>query len=378
MRTPLSPFLQQEADAIYAAAQRLAPSQVEEALRLLECCAVDRGKLIISGVGKSGIIARKLAATFTSVGLAALYLNPVDALHGDLGVVTRGDVAILISNSGQTEELCLILPHLQRRQVPSIGLLGNIRSRLAGECQAVLDASIEREVCPLNLAPTASTAVAMAIGDALAAVWMSRRGVSSEQFALNHPAGALGKRLTLTVTELMVPTDQLEPLEPHDPLAAVVTHITRGGIGSCWIESSEQPGQLAGLITDGDLRRALQRHSPEQWSELSAGQLMTVDPITLPADTLAIDALQLMEHNRRGSAISVIPIVDSQPRVDATSATTAPPTAVHGRSHGPRLLGLLRLHDLVQAGLAAGSNGRAKFASQPDAQYFPRPTRKAA
>lgn len=368
MQNPLSPFLQQEADAIYAAARRLSPGPVEEALLLLERCAVDRGKLIISGVGKSGIIARKLAATFTSVGLAALYLNPVDALHGDLGVVARGDVAILISNSGQTEELCLIVPHLRRRQVPSIGLLGNKRSRLAEACQAVLDASIEREVCPLNLAPTASTAVAMAIGDALAAAWMSRRGVSSEQFALNHPAGSLGKRLTLTVTELMVPSDRLEPLAPQAPLSAVVTHITRGGIGSCWVEAPERPGLLAGLITDGDLRRALERYSPREWGELSAGQLMTVDPITLPPDRLAIEALQLMEHNRRGSAISVIPIVDSGLPL---AAPTELPASAQPPPSGPRLLGLLRLHDLVLAGLPTSLGADARDAAGPTSLRFP-------
>lgn len=186
----LTRCLQEEAAAIALAAERLPEEQVEAALHLLELCASRRAKLVITGVGKSGIVARKIAATFSSIGLMAIYLNPVDALHGDLGVVAPDDLALLLSNSGETDELLQILPHLKRRGTARIALVGRVQSSLAQGCDVVLDGSVDREVCPLNLAPTASTAVAMAIGDALAAVWMERRGISPEDFALNHPAGS--------------------------------------------------------------------------------------------------------------------------------------------------------------------------------------------
>ncbi|QEY32424.1 KpsF/GutQ family sugar-phosphate isomerase [Synechococcus sp. RSCCF101] len=325
----LSRCLREEAGAISLAAERLGHGAVEKALGLLERCADQRAKLVITGVGKSGIVARKIAATFSSVGLMALYLNPLDALHGDLGVVAPEDVALLLSNSGETEELLAVLPHLKRRGTARIALVGRADSSLGRGSDVVLEASVDREVCPLNLAPTASTAVAMAIGDALAAVWMERRGISPADFALNHPAGSLGKQLTLTAADLMVPAAQLEPVAPDAPLDAVITLLTRGAIGSGWVEDPHSAGRLHGLITDGDLRRALRDHSSEEWSALRARDLMTGDPITAEPDQLAVQALERMERNRR-KPISVLPVVS--------------PTR--------EMLGLLRLHDLVQAGLA--------------------------
>ena len=325
----LTRCLQEEAAAIAAAAQRLPADQVEAALQLLEACAGQRAKLVITGVGKSGIVARKIAATFSSIGLMAIYLNPVDALHGDLGVVAPDDLALLLSNSGETEELLQILPHLKRRGTARIALVGRVNSTLARGCDVVLDGSVDREVCPLNLAPTASTAVAMAIGDALAAVWMERRGVSPEDFALNHPAGSLGKQLTLTAADLMMPVARLVPLQCSTPLPEVIAHLTADGVGACWVARPDDEQRIQGLITDGDLRRALQSHGAEQWSGLTAADLMTADPITVPDTTLAIDAIERMERNRR-KAIGVLPVVDAE----------------------QRMRGLLRLHDLVQAGLA--------------------------
>ena len=202
----LTRCLQEESSAIAAAAERLSSEQVEAALALLERCADRKAKLVITGVGKSGIVARKIAATFSSIGLMALFLNPTDALHGDLGVVAPEDVCLLLSNSGETTELLEVLPHLKRRGTGRIAIVGRADSSLARGSDVVLEAGVDREVCPLNLAPTASTAVAMAIGDALAAVWMERRGISPADFALNHPAGSLGKQLTLTAADLMVPS----------------------------------------------------------------------------------------------------------------------------------------------------------------------------
>jgi arabinose-5-phosphate isomerase len=330
----LTRCLEEEAAAIAAAAERLSSTQVEAALELLEGCRQRRAKLVVTGVGKSGIVARKIAATFSSIGLTAVFLNPVDALHGDLGIVAADDVALLLSNSGETEELLAILPHLRRRGTARIALVGRLASSLALGCDVVLDGAVDREVCPLNLAPTASTAVAMAIGDALAAVWMERAGISPEDFAINHPAGSLGRQLTLTVADLMVPASELAGLSPEAPLAEVIGRLTegsngKGSLGAAWVEAAHNPAELAGLITDGDLRRTLQRHAPERWAALRAGAMATANPITVAPDTLAIAALELMERNPR-QAISVLPVVDpAQPR---------------------QLLGLLRLHDLVQAG----------------------------
>ena len=325
----LTRCLQEEANAIASAADRLSSTQVEAALTLLERCADRKAKLVITGVGKSGIVARKIAATFSSIGLMALFLNPTDALHGDLGVVAPEDVCLLLSNSGETAELLEVLPHLTRRGTGRIAIVGRSDSSLARGSDVVLEAGVDREVCPLNLAPTASTAVAMAIGDALAAVWMERRGISPADFALNHPAGSLGKQLTLTAADLMVPAGKLHPLNTTTPLPEVIGGLTRDGIGSGWVQRPDQPGALAGLITDGDLRRALQQHSAEAWTSLTAADLMTADPITVQGDVLVVKALEQMEHNRR-KPISVMPVVD----------------------HEKQLMGLLRLHDLIQAGLA--------------------------
>jgi arabinose-5-phosphate isomerase len=336
----LTRCLEEEAAAIAAAARRLPADQVEAALEQLDACAAKRAKLVITGVGKSGIVARKIAATFSSIGLMAIYLNPLDALHGDLGVVAPDDLALLLSNSGETEELLQILPHLKRRGTGCIALVGRVNSSLARGCDVVLDGSVDREVCPLNLAPTASTAVAMAIGDALAAVWMERAGISPEDFAINHPAGSLGRQLTLTVADLMVPATDLAGLSPHAPLMEVIGQLTqgnngKGSLGAAWVQASSDPKRMAGLITDGDLRRTLQRHPPESWASIHAGAMATVDPITVAPQTLAITALELMERNPR-QAISVLPVVDpAQPGL---------------------LLGLLRLHDLVQAGFSPSAD----------------------
>jgi arabinose-5-phosphate isomerase len=213
--------------------------------------------------------------------------------------------------------------------------VGRIGSSLARGCDVVLDGSVDREVCPLNLAPTASTAVAMAIGDALAAVWMERAGISPVDFAINHPAGSLGRQLTLTVADVMVPASELTPLAPDAPLPAVIAHLTqgspsRGSLGASWVHAAGDSSQLAGLITDGDLRRTLQRHRPDEWGEVTASQMATADPISVRPEELAATALELMERNPR-KPISVLAVLGEE---------------------GGEMVGLLRLHDLVQAGFS--------------------------
>lgn len=286
---------------------------------LLDC----RGKVVLSGVGKSGIVAQKIAATLNSIGTMAVFLHPCDALHGDLGIVNSADVGIVLSNSGETSELIQMTPHLKHRNVPVIAILGNLRSTLATQATVALDASVNREACPLNLAPTTSTTVALAIGDALAMSLMQIKGITPEAFAFNHPAGRLGKRLTLTVRDLMClerPT-----LLPHASWLEVLQAISQGGLGAANVV--DQQGYLLGLITDGDLRRWVQKTDAVELAALTAQHIMTCEPVAITSDVLAYDALKLMED--RSSQISVLPVVDSE----------------------HRCLGILRLHDLFQSGL---------------------------
>ena len=327
--TSLYEYMQEESLAILRAAEKLNNSDVEHVLSLLENCSRFKKKLIITGVGKSGIVARKIAATFSSIGLVAIYLNPLDALHGDLGVVDTGDVCIFFSNSGSTKEIIQLLPHLKNRGTSQIGILGKKNSEIGDKCDVIIEASVNKEVCPLNLAPTASTAVAMAIGDALAVVLMERSGISTNDFAINHPSGSLGKKLTLKASDIMKPSCDLNPLYIDSPFLDVLTELTRSSIGSCWIEDKKKEQNLIGIITDGDLRRGLNNCGSNDWGNLKAKDIMTNDPIVISSETLAIDALYIMENNRK-KPISVLPVLDDN----------------------SKFIGLLRLHDLVQTGLS--------------------------
>lgn len=315
-------FLHLESDAIKRTAARLEREQVERAVETLVSC---RGKVVFFGIGKSGMIGAKVAATMTSTGTPAISLHPSDALHGGLGVVMPDDIVIAISNSGETDEIIQLLPALKQRRVPVIAIIGNVRSTLGREADVVLDASVDREACPLNLAPTASTTVALAIGDALAMTLMSAKNIQPQDFALNHPAGRIGKRLTLRVGDLM-------HREAHNPVILLqatwletLRAISRGGLGATNVV--DEAGHLVGIITDGDVRRAIERAGASDLSMYRSDQIMTRNPVVATPDLLAYDALRLMED--RPSQISVLPVVD-----DA------------GRS-----VGLIRLHDIVRSGL---------------------------
>ncbi len=311
-----------EAEAIRVTASRLKRGQVKRAIELLHDC---RGKVVMVGVGKSGNIAEKIAATLTSTGTAAVYLHPSDALHGGLGILTSDDVIIALSNSGETDEIITMLPYLKHRQVPIIAIVGNLRSTLARTAEVVLDASVDQEACPLNLAPTTSTTVALAVGDALAMTLMQAKGLTMDDFALNHPAGQLGKRLTLRVADLMHSGSENPTIKTDAAWLEVIAAISRGGLGAVNVLDAE--GQLAGIITDGDLRRALQKINVSELERLQGGSIMTRNPIIATPEMLAYDALRLMED--RPSQISVLPVVDKE-----------------------RLcVGLLRLHDIVRSGL---------------------------
>lgn len=308
-----------EAAAIENAAARLSTKDIETALSLLLSCT---GKVVVTGIGKSGVIAQKIAQTLTSTGTMAVFVHPSDALHGGLGVVASGDVVIALSNSGETEELLAILPTFKHRGVSIISIAGNLESTLARQADAVLDASVDMEACPLNLAPTASTTVALAIGDALAMAVMESKGLSSEDFAANHPAGQLGKRLTLRVSDLMHPSPNVSPSAGW---LDVVRTISKHALGA--VNIVDDDSKLLGIVTDGDLRRTIERTSPDKFSMLTAADMMTRSPIAATHDMLAFDALRLMED--RPSQISVLPVTD----VDG------------------KCVGLLRLHDVVRSGL---------------------------
>jgi arabinose-5-phosphate isomerase len=311
-----------EAEAIRVTASRLKRKQVKQAIELMRDC---RGKIVLIGVGKSGNIAEKIAATLTSTGSAAVYLHPSDALHGGLGLVTSDDVVVALSNSGETDEVITILPYLKHRQVPIIAIVGNLRSTLARTAEVVLDASVDQEACPLNLAPTTSTTVALAVGDALAMTLMQVKGLTMDDFALNHPAGQLGKRLTLRVADLMRKGEENPVIQTDAAWLEVITTISRGGLGA--VSVVDAAGHLVGIITDGDLRRALQKIKPAELEKLRCGSLMTRNPIIATPEMLAYDALRLMED--RASQISVLPVVDKE----------------------GLCVGLIRLHDIVRSGL---------------------------
>lgn len=317
-------LLRAESEAIAKAAARLQASDIDPAIDLLAKC---RGKVIVLGVGKSGIIGQKIAATMTSSGTAALFLHPSDALHGGLGIVASDDAVVMLSNSGETAELLELLPYLKPRNVPLIAILGNVNSSIAQRADFVIDASVDQEACPLNLAPTASTTVALAIGDALAMTLMRAKGLTENDFASNHPGGQLGKRLTLRVADLMHGGTKNPTIAPDAAWMEIVSAITHYGLGAVSVLNSD--GSLAGVITDGDLRRSLQRIAGKDlaFANMTCDKLMTRDPVVATPAMLAYDALRLMED--RPSQISVLPVVDGE----------------------KKCVGLIRLHDIVKSGL---------------------------
>jgi len=316
-------LLRMEADAIARTAERLAPADVERAVGLLAAC---KGKVVTVGVGKSGHIAQKVAATLTSTGTPAVFLHPSDALHGGVGLVNGdADVVVVFSNSGETAEILELLPYLQHRRAPVLAVVGNTGSTLARRADVSLDASVEQEACPLNLAPTTSTTVALAVGDALAMALMGVKRLTPEDFAMNHPGGRLGKRLTLKVSDLMHDGGGNPTVGADATLLEVVQAISGGGLGAVSVVDAD--GRLEGFITDGDVRRALQNTNLSDLSELSARDVMTRKPVVVAPDVLAHAALQLMENRPR--QIAVLPVVEQD-----------------GRS-----VGLLRLHDIVRSGL---------------------------
>lgn len=306
-----------ERDAVGALEERIG-EEFAQAVDLLAAC---KGRVIITGVGKSGIIARKIVATMNSTGTPSVFLHPSDAVHGDLGIVRQDDVVICLSKSGNTDELNTLLPMFKRIGVPIVSLVGKMNTMLSRESTVAIDASVTEEACPLDLAPTSSTTVALVLGDALAIALLDRRQFRKEEFALYHPGGTLGKRLLLKVDELMVHGDDIPRVHSAVPLRDAIVEMTGKRLGCTCVVRSD--GTLEGIITDGDLRRLLQKIT--DISGITAGDAMTKNPKTVRAGSLAVVVLQEMESYK----ITQIVVVD---------ARNTP-------------VGVVHLHDLVNAGL---------------------------
>jgi arabinose-5-phosphate isomerase len=305
-----------EAAAIAAAGERLDGNLS----RAIELVLSHTGKVVFTGIGKSGHVARQLVATLCSTGTPAVFLHPAEAIHGDLGIYSPADPTVLISKSGATAELLRLVPILREFGSPLVGIIGCVSSPLAAQVDVLLDASVEREADPDNLAPTASTVVALALGHALAVGLIAARNFTPEEFGRYHPGGQLGRSLRAKVAEAMHAGDEVAWAAPGDSLKQVIIRMTERPLGAACVLAPG--GGLAGLITDGDLRRALRNH--DDIRTLCAADVMTASPVTIPSSAPLREALRLMEN--RPSQISVLPVVDAESGLCA---------------------GLVRLHDIV-------------------------------
>jgi arabinose-5-phosphate isomerase len=313
--------IRMEAEAVAALEERINGS-FQKAIDIIFQC---KGRVVVTGMGKSGIIARKMVATMNSTGTPSIFLHPSDAVHGDLGMVRNDDVVICISKSGDTQEIRQLLPMFKRIGVPIISMVGNMHSHLAVQSDVALDISVKEEACPLNLAPTTSTTVTLAMGDALAVTLLEKKNFTADDFAMFHPGGNLGKRLLLKIEELAITGDQTPVIGLHASLNEAILEMTSKRLGAtCVIDAH---GNLAGIITDGDLRRLLQKTT--NVTDLTAEQVMSKNPKTIRKGTLASIALQEMEQ----FSITQLIIVDEERKP----------------------FGVVHLHDLVRAGLGGES-----------------------
>lgn len=304
-----------EADALRRVAGRID----ERFIRAVELLVPAR-LVAVTGIGKSGIIAQKIASTLSSVGTPAIFLHPVEALHGDIGVLIERDVAIVLSRSGTTQELVHLVPYLKQRSIPVIGILGSQNGFLAQAVDVVLDASVEHEACPWDAVPSASTTAALSLGDALALVLMQAKNFTLSDYARTHPMGQLGRNLSLRVKDVMATGDRIPRVSPTASFREAIIESSRKGLGCVCVVEQEK---LVGLITDGDVRRALERY--DDIRPVLANDVMTPHPITVTPDTLLGEALAMMERRQR--QIGVLPVVD------ATGCC----------------IGLVRIHDIVRS-----------------------------
>ncbi|MES2527665.1 MAG: KpsF/GutQ family sugar-phosphate isomerase [Bdellovibrionota bacterium] len=313
--------LKTEAEALLKASERITEENALALVRTYELLASTGGSLVISGVGKSGHIATKIAATFSSLGLPSFFLHPTEAMHGDLGRLTSKDALVMISKSGTTEELINLIPYLSLPKERIIAIVGKMNSPIADKSGIVLDASVEKEACLNDLAPTTSTTLALALGDAMAVLYENVLGVSKEKFAVNHPAGLLGKSLSLTVDRLLIPVKDCPAIMEDATLQDAILAMTQKPVGMCAVLKGEK---MVGIMVEGDIRRAFAKSKDAIQTKVS--ELMTKNPISVQPTMLAFDALKIMENPER--LISVVPVVDQQ----------------------GHFKGALRLHDLFKAG----------------------------
>ncbi len=307
-----------EASAVSALAGRIGPSFVHACHLMLGC----QGRIVVTGMGKSGHIGEKIAATLASTGSPAFFVHPGEASHGDMGMITRQDVVLALSNSGETTEILTILPLIKRLGVPLIALTGKPASTLAEAADAHLDVSVEKEACPLGLAPTASTTAALAMGDALAVALLESRDFTADDFALSHPGGQLGRRLLLHVDDVMHRGERIPQVAETASLGDALLEMTAKGLGATAIVDAA--GRVAGIFTDGDLRRVLD-HGGVDVRAMGIGEVMTPGCRTVASGTLAVEALRQMEEFK----ISAMLVVDAE----------------------GRLLGAFNMHDLLRAGV---------------------------
>ena len=312
--------LRMEAEAILELVPRVDANFAAAVSLILEC----PGRTVITGMGKSGIIGRKMAATFASTGTPSFYLHPAEGIHGDLGMVTADDVVIALSNSGETGEILNILPSLRRIGTKIIAMVGNANSTLAKNSDVVLDVGVEKEACPLGLAPTSSTTAALAYGDAIALALLQKRNFTASQFAVFHPGGSLGRKLLLTVGNIMHKGEENPLVSAETTVQEALFVITDKGLGAVSVVDEE--GKMLGVLTDGDIRRGLSKGV--DFLQRSVADLMTKAPKYITADKLAAQALHLMESNQP-KPITVLPVLDENKVV----------------------IGLLHMTDLVRQGV---------------------------
>jgi arabinose-5-phosphate isomerase len=288
-----------EAQALMTMAGRVGDEFVKATELILACT----GRVVVTGMGKSGHVGRKITATLASTGTPAMFMHPAEASHGDLGMITAADVVLAISNSGESEELTAILPLIKRMGVPMIAMTGRRQSALGRHADVVLDTSVDKEACPHNLAPTASTTAQLAMGDALAVSLLDARGFKADDFARSHPGGALGRKLLTLVSDVMRSGAEVPKVTPEAKLMVLMKEISAKGLGACAIVDEQD--RVLGIFTDGDLRRLIEQGTHGDLRELSAADVMKAQPRTVRADALAVEAADLMEAHRVTSVLVV-------------------------------------------------------------------------
>ena len=314
-------LLKRERDALNYFFNNIDIAEVNAVFEQLKSCC---GLIALTGVGKSGLVAKKIAATMTSTNTRAIFLSPVNALHGDLGIISADDTFLFLSKSGESDELMALIPALKNKGVTLIAVVSKRNSRLAQLCDLTIHLPLEAELCPFDMVPTISAAIQMLFGDLLAVALMQNRGLSLDEYALNHPAGRIGKSITLKVEDLMIVGNQVPLAQPDDTLIETLVELSNKRCGCVLIVNEKS--ELLGIFTDGDLRRTLQQKGPDAL-HCPLKELMSPSPRTITPQTLATEALRVMEGNRHNE-VTVLPVINNG-----------------------RVMGLIKLHDVIQIGL---------------------------